>query len=284
MEMLNNVKLILFAIPLLLISVTASQAVVSLVDSDSSGLRQDIDNNITSGLIATGSGLPGDFEVIMCSTFSDGNNSFLAPDPGDWSTLDSGECGGDGQCILGIFGRFDESSGSTDISCNWTDPANVFAAGSFRYRGVDADNPVIDTACNNGGPDSIVTAPSVITEPGSAVIIVFTFAVDTTPNPPVLTDQITEGGFSAAGISQQTGEFIVTGGMSSVFPKGGPTGDLNLGGSGTLDWRVCTIALRMAPTEIPTLSEWGLGIFVALTAMAAAWALRRRSVRPDYKP
>ena len=92
--MLKNIKLILFAIPLFFLSVTASQAVVRLVDTESTGNRLDVDSNITSGLIATGSGNPGDFEVVMCSTFSDGTNSFLDPTPGDWSTLDSGECGG----------------------------------------------------------------------------------------------------------------------------------------------------------------------------------------------
>ena len=32
-------------------------------------------------------------------------------------------------------------------------------------------------------------------------------------------------------------------------------------------------------TNIPTLSEWGLGVFAALFAIAAVWALRRRAVR-----
>ena len=114
--MLNNIRTISLAICLFLLSVTVSQAVVELVDTEGNGdQRIDIDNNITSGLIATGSGHPGDFEVLMCSTSSNGNNSFLDPTPGDWSTLNSGKCGGEGQCVLGIFGRFDESSDSSDI-------------------------------------------------------------------------------------------------------------------------------------------------------------------------
>ncbi|MGH7848896.1 MAG: IPTL-CTERM sorting domain-containing protein [Thermodesulfobacteriota bacterium] len=30
---------------------------------------------------------------------------------------------------------------------------------------------------------------------------------------------------------------------------------------------------------MPTLSEWGLGIFAALFGVAAVWALRRRAAR-----
>ena len=59
----------------------------------------------------------------------------------------------------------------------------------------------------------------------------------------------------------------------------GPTGEADVGGIYPHDWRACTIVLRAATTGIPTLSEWGLGVFVALTGIAAIWALRRRDQR-----
>jgi hypothetical protein len=262
-------------------SATASHAVVQLIDTESSGARIDVDNDITEGVIATGSGLPGDFELLMCSTFSDGNNTFLDPVPDSWTTVDEGQCGGSGQCILGIYGRFDGSSDSTDITCGWTDPTDAFAAGTFRYRGVDAENPVIAVACNSGGPNELIVIPSVITEPRSAVIRVFTLGFNIFQNPAVEPDQILEGVFAAIGINTQTGEFVLTEGLSYRFLQGGSTGELPVG-SAPLDWRACTIALRMAPTNIPTLSEWGMiaaasglmlvGVFFAVRRRRAEWA------------
>lgn len=278
--MLNNVKLILFTIPLLLISVTASQAVVQLVDTESSGFRFNLDNNITSGIIATGSGFEGDFEVIMCGTFSDGTNSFLAPTPDGWTTLNTGECGGSEQCILGIYGRFDGSPDSTDISCNWTDPTDAFSAGSFRYHGVDQFDPVIDVSCVTGGEQTEVTTPPVNAEPGSAVIIVAQignqgldmFSVSAQADP------VFQGEFLAIGGSE-FGEQSGTLGLSVLFPTGGSFPGISIFPPGDYDWRTCVVVLRGAPTTIPTLSEWGLGIFAALFGIAAVWALRRRAIR-----
>ncbi|MEW6146194.1 MAG: hypothetical protein AB1598_14370 [Thermodesulfobacteriota bacterium] len=274
--MLKNLKTFLYAVPLLLLSVTASHAVVQLVDIESTGTRIDIDVDVTQGVIATGSGFPGDFELLMCSTYSDGNNTFLDPVPDSWSTLDEGECGGNEQCILGIYGRFDGSPDSTDITCSWTDPTDAFAAGAFRYRGVDPDNPVIDVACNTGGPNELITAPSVITESRSAVIRVITLGFNVFQNPVVEPDQVFEGVFTALGINSQSGEFVLTIGESFLFLEGGPTGDLIVG-SVPADWRACTIALRMAPTNIPTLSEWGmLAAAAGLMLVGVFFAVRRR--------
>lgn len=277
--MLNNVKLILIAVPLFFLSVTASHAVVTLVDTESSGFRFDIDNNITSGLIATGSGVPGDFEVIMCGTFSDGNNSFLDPVPDSWTEINSGECGGNEQCILGIFGRFDDSADSSDISCNWTDPTDAFSAGGFRYRGVDPDNPVVDAACNTGGPQSIIIAPSVNTEPGSAVIVVIQLGLLANPGITTLAEPVFQDDFIAIG-GVSDGEQTETLGFSILFPEGGPTGDIPLLPADVVDWRACTIALRMEPTTIPTLSEWGmLASAAVLMLIGVYFAVRRRKTQ-----
>ncbi|MGH7850788.1 MAG: IPTL-CTERM sorting domain-containing protein [Thermodesulfobacteriota bacterium] len=67
---------------------------------------------------------------------------------------------------------------------------------------------------------------------------------------------------------------------SSTFEESGPTGEEEFQlGTESDNWRACTIALRAVQSNIPTLSEWGLGIFAALFGIAAVWALRRRAVR-----
>lgn len=277
--MLNTLRLIAVTIFLCLLSAAASHAVVTLVDTESSGFRLDIDNNITSGVIASGSGGPGDFEVIMCGTFSDGNNTFLDPSPGDWLTIDSGECGGNEQCILGIFGRFDDSADSSDISCNWTDPTDAFSAGAFRYRGVDPGNPILDSACNSGGPQSIITAPSVNIVPDSAVFIVVQVGLLANPGITTLADPFLTGEFIAIGISE-FGEQTETLGLSILFPEGGPTGEIPLLPADNIDWRACTIALRMEPTDIPTLSEWGLvASATGLMLIGVYFALKRKKIQ-----
>jgi hypothetical protein len=259
MVMLNTARLTAVTIFLCLLSVTASHAVIQLVDSESSGNRINVDNNITSGIIATGSGFAGDFEVIMCGTFSDGNNTFLDPAPDSWSPIDTGECGGSEQCILGIYGRFDSSPDSTDISCNWTDPTDAFSAGSFRYFGVDPDDPIIDVTCITGSEQTPVTTPAVEAEPGSAVILVaqlgnleqFMFSVSPQAEP------IFQGEFFAIGGSE-FGEQSATIGFSALFPSGGSIPGIGIFPPGEFDWRTCAIVLRAAPTTIPTLSEWGM--------------------------
>jgi len=277
--MLNTLRLIAVTVFLYLLSAAASHAVVTLVDTESSGFRVNLDNNITSGVIASGSGNPGDFEVVMCGTFSDGNNIFFDPSPGDWSTIDSGECGGNEQCILGIFGRFDDSADSSDISCNWTDPTDAFSAGAFRFRGVDPGNPILDSACNSGGPQSIITAPSVNTVPGSAVIVVIQLGLLASPGITTLADPILAGEFNAIGISE-FGEQTETLGFSILSPSGGPTGEIPLLPADNVDWRACTIAFRMAPANIPTISEWGMFSAAAgLMIVGVFFAARRRKTQ-----
>jgi hypothetical protein len=280
MVMLNITRLIAVTVFVYILSAAASHAVVQLVDTEDSGFRLGIDIDITQGVVETGSGFPGDFVLLTCGTFSDGNNTFLDPVPDSWSTLDSGECGGNEQCIQGIFARFDESAESSEITCNWTDPTDAFAAGTFRYRGVDPVNPVIAVACNTGGFGDRVIFPSVVTEPLSTVILIITFGEDLITNPSVQPDQIFEGGFLALGQNTPgSGEFVMTQGQSFSFPEGGPTGDFDLGTSG-FDFRACTVALRMASTNIPTLSEWGmLAAAAGLMIVGVFFAVRRKKMQ-----
>ena len=278
--MLNIIRLTAVTVFIYLLSAAASHAVVQLVDSEDSGFRIDIDNNITSGVIATGSGFGDDFEVIMCGTYSDGSNLFLPPAPDGWTTLNTGECGGSEQCILGIYGRFDGSPDSTDITCSWSDPTDAFSAGSFRYRGVDRFDPIIDVACVTGSEQTPVTTPAVETKPGSAVILVSQlgnqgsemFSVSPQAEP------VYQGGFYAVGGSE-FGEQSVTIGFSIFFPTGESIPAIEIFPPSDFDWRTCAIVLRAGPASIPTLSEWGLGVFAALFGIAAVWALKRRAAR-----
>jgi hypothetical protein len=273
--MLNSLRLIAVTIFLCLLSAAASHAVITLESTEVDGTNV-LNNN--EGPISIGPGHTGDFEVIMCTTFSDGDNFFLEP-PAGFEPLDAGECGGPGECILGILTGFAPSSSPSEILCAWTDITQVYGGGSFRYSGVDSVNPVIDSACESGtgGP---ATAPSVITEPNSAVIRVAAFGSQLA-GVNVQPDQVQDGFFLSGQIGNN-GQAIEIRGLSFSYEEGGPTGTLDIpfiflpGSSG---WRACTIAIRMAPSNIPTLSEWGLGIFVALTGIAAVLALRRRAVR-----
>lgn len=279
--MLKITRLTAFTVFLCLLSVTVSHAVVQLVDTEDSGFRLDIDNNITSGIIATGSGFDGDFEVLMCGTFSDGSNSFLQPAPDGWTTLNTGECGGTEQCILGIYGRFDGSPDSTDITCSWTDPTDAFSAGSFRYRGVDRFDPIIDVSCIAGGEQTPVTTPALDTEPGSAVILVVQlgnldvgmFSVSPQAVP------IFQGEFFAVGGSE-LGEQSGTIGFSTLFPSGGSFPEITIFPPGEFDWRTCAIVLRAAPATIPTLSEWGMIATAAGLMIVGVWfAVRHKKMQ-----
>ncbi|HET7290682.1 MAG TPA: IPTL-CTERM sorting domain-containing protein [Thermodesulfobacteriota bacterium] len=278
--MLNIIKLTAVTVFIYLLSAAASHAVVQLVDTENSGDRINVDNNITSGFIATGSGFGDDFEVIMCGTYSDGSNLFLPPAPDGWTTLNTGECGGSEQCILGIYGRFDSSPGSMDITCSWSDPTDAFSAGSFRYFGVDRFDPIIDVSCVTGGEQTPVTTPPVDAEPGSAVILAVQlgnqgsemFSVSPQAEP------ILQGDFFAVGGSE-FGEQSLTLGFSILVPTGESIPEIPIFPPGNYDWRTCAIVLRAAPASIPTLSEWGLGAFAALFGIAAVWALRRRTAR-----
>ena len=192
---------------------------------------------------------------------------------------------GDGVCILGIFQRYDQSADSSVITCNWTDPTSAVAALSLRYGGVDSDNPVLDVQCSEGNADDQLIIPSVNTEPGSAVLLAYTFGLAPNINKGLQginkgleADPIFQGFTSAVGQELSQPQEVITAAESLLFRTGGPTGDFNFGLAG-LDWRACAIALRAAPVNIPTLSEWGLGIVTALIGIAAVWVLRRRDQR-----
>jgi len=273
--MLNRLRVLFLIVCTLTLFTAASNAVITLESTEVNGTN---DLNNDEGPISIGPGNSRDFEILICTTFSDGDNFFDEP-PAGFEPLDAGECGGPGDCILGILTGFAPSSSPSNILCAWVDITQVYGGGSFRYSGVDSVDPVIDSACESG-TGGTATAPSIITEPNSAVIRVAAFGsvlagVFVQPN------QVLDGTFISAQISN-SGQAIEIQGLSFSNEEGGPTGTLDIPFSflpGSSGWRACTIAIRMSQNHIPTLSEWGLGIFAALFGIAAVWALRRRAVR-----
>ncbi len=256
-----------------LVAVSVSQANVLIEDVNST---QDADFNggLLSGVIETGSGAPGDYELISCGIFADGNpNPFNAPSPGSWNEIVNETCFPD-SCQLGIWSRFTDSSGSDDITCSWdTDNSSAFAAGSFRYNNVDKDNPIIDSACSEFDPLSqmYVTDP-VQFEAGSQLVQILLIsggnqsgALSADPFSDGFTELVEVGpGLALTGIS----EFQDTAGTFQ-FPAFPRIGD-------TIALKFCAISLRMAPKVIPTMSEWGLIATAGVLGIISFFALRRR--------
>lgn len=257
---------------------TAANAAIQLVDKNFGG-DSGTGANFTEGNVETGTGSPGDLEIIFTSTTSKGTNYFTGLVPGNWNELDQGGCGNNDHCILGLYSRIDDSSGSSDITFGWANPADIWIGASLRYKGTDPDNPVTAYACDTGY-GVVATAPSVVTDGHSTVIRVAVFgwdysikSVDVNEEKSAATEEL------FAGVFTTINEFLYLKAYSEEFPHGGPTGTAEVGGIYPQDWRACTIALRAAPTSIPTLSEWGMGVFAALFGILSIWALRRRTAR-----
>jgi len=161
----------------LLILSFESQANVIVDDADSNAVSE-INVPFFSEVVPTGSGLVGDYELIVCGVSTANGNSFNNPAPGIWTELDNGICAGpNGNCFQGIWGRFTDNPASEDITCEWTISTFVFGAGSFRYNEVDPVDPIIAVACDSGtgdGANIIATAPSVETVAGSQVARIYT--------------------------------------------------------------------------------------------------------------
>lgn len=207
-------------------------------------------------------------------------NQLMIQPPGDWNEIDLGECGS-GFCIHGIWGGFTDNPNSENITCSWAENTNVSGAGSFRYTGVDPDNPIIGVDCAVGF-DDFPTAPSIQTEAGSQVVRIFTYGnffdvgVADVPENEANADPISSYFASATG----NFEFINSTGLSELFTEAGATGSLNLPLQQIERWRACTIALRMQKIErnVPTMNEWGMITFAAFAGIAEFWFIRRRQL------
>jgi len=285
--MFNYFKQALLALLLIVVSALCSKAEIVLVNNESSSNGQL--STFTQSAIDTPPGSRSDFEIIACTTSSTGANFFLDPTPARFSLLSSESCGSSqqapiGTCALGIWDRQVQSQASDQNFCNWNDPTEVFAGASFRWAGVDPDNPIVDLECETGA-GAVAMAPSADAEEGSEVLRVFNFGVNFDQEMFDST-QVENGVVKVLEIVQQGPLFQAVLLKALSFPNAaaGPTGtlDLNLPAevndpTATALWRACTITLMPEPHNIPTLSEWGLGVFAALTGIAAVWALRRRA-------
>lgn len=230
-------------------------------------------------------GLPAserrEFFVYMCGTGSNGANSFLGFTPAEWAPLSEGSCGGARSCIQGVYAGERPTPDVFEATCRWTQTTTTVGVSAFIYTGYDPENPVIDVACASGS--GLPVAPSIETEANSVVIRTLT------QNTPVLNGNnnapfdILDSAILS--IESSGSDTTINGATSAYFDEAGPTDTFDFAifapwitESG--DWRACTIALRSSsfgPRPIPTMSEWGMGIFALVTAAASVWVIRRRT-------
>lgn len=234
------------------------------------GIGNGADFDGTEGTVELFEDAPGNLDVIICSTFSTGTNSFLTPVPGGWSPAAESSCGG-GSCILGVHTK-PAGAGLDETTCRWTQNTDVYTAAILRYSGADADDPIIASACESGISGNI-TAPSVTTEANSTVLHVIAIGGEELLQP---NQEIVEAIFTSAAISA-TEQFSFIVGVSSYFPIAEETDVLILPLGIPVPWTACTIALRGAVTPIPTMSEWGLIAFAAIAGIASLLAVRKRA-------
>lgn len=283
---MNKVIFTLVLLCFLSISISIeSYANIIVEASDSNAVVSTLD--LFASPILTGSGKSGDYQVIACGIGRTGNEAFFDPSPGNWTELDQGLCGG-GRCFGGIWGRFANTQDSEEIICSWEVEEITFAAGSFRYTGVDPDNPVIAVACDTGSELGTgvfeAVAPSVNTEAGSQVVRILTYGIvfDRSPTGHSHSNDDTSGSFMSKAAFRVRFNVSMQG-QTEFAIANGPTGDAVIeidAVSRGVGWRACTIALRMAPEArpIPTMSEWGLVAMAGILGIIGLFAIRRRAV------
>jgi len=183
---------------------------------------------------------------------------------------------------MGIWGRFPDSPDSEEVTCSWGADSLGFAAGSIRYRNVDRDNPIIDSACTEVEGENLVL-PSVSSEPGAQLVLLQLLRApeegeDSSENVEfdefsAIFSVILDLGDNTVLFMQGLSEIDVNGeGFEGISV---PLDDPDLEGIAV---KLCVVSLRMAPKTIPTMSEWGLITFAAFVGIAGIWFLRRRQV------
>ena len=279
----------LLIIPILLFFALESQADVFNVDS---AVTAEGDSTDTSIQIATGgetgNDREGDYNLIMCSTGAFDDNSLFSPSPGEWTEIDNGNCadgslGGDSQsCVLGVWGMFSDTDEVEDITCSWSERQFTSVAGSFRYRNVDINNPIIGSECQSGF-GTIATAPSIESEEGAQVVRIAAFTFVEGISCP---GQVTQNNGSSIEACSNEDVVNISLDAETIFDAaGGATGVAEIpllnGFDTPANWRACTVALRMNPETrpIPTLSEWGFVAVAAFMGAAGVWYLRRKQTQ-----
>jgi len=277
-------KLILFSVLSLFVISFQAYGDVLVKDTRTSSISTNIPASVSSGDIETGDGEAGNYVVIVCANDNGGSNNFNEPIPDGWTELDEGLCGGN-LCGHGIWGKFFDNPNSESISCTWSPDSILFAAGSIRYEGVDAMNPVVGVACNSGS-GVIAVAPSIDTLPGSQVLRVFTsgFSLVSQMNadnsPTTRLDGDISGNFLAQAGTLEFNRALTTRGMSDLNEHGGPTGEAEFDHSLSVDWRACTISIGMLnERNVPTMNEWGLISMAGVLGIIGLFAIQRRKAK-----
>jgi hypothetical protein len=233
----------------------------------------------------TGSGSSGDYLLVACAVSSaNGGSVFSTPSPPGWTLIDSGFCGGAGTCSLSVWGKFTDNPANDDVVCSWFPGANVFAASALRYSNVDTENPIIDSACDNGadfGVSVSATAPSVTAEAGSQWAAFWAYR---NFNQDLLSNEIFDDDLPFIAEYIATGQLTFVNlslfGSSDLVEEDTTIVPVSVNAGLDAEWRACAVTLRMGaggtPRNVPTMNEWGLMAFAAFAGISAIWYLRRR--------
>lgn len=292
-QRLNLLMTFLYFTFFICVTYATSQANVLLEDIEANN-RFSTSETFSNGTISTGSGnASGDYVLFTCVTEDPNNvNSFFPPAPGSWTEVDTEKCFGPSSCISGIWGGFVDSAGSSDVTCSWGPGASfVFAAGSFRYEGVDGDNPIIGFSCFSSTTETgnIVNFPQIVTEAGSQVVYILNRSNISFPggSPTIITGFNPPGGGVFFADAFNTFTHVATQGETRFYEEGGLTDPFTIEiTDGTAEYRVCTIALRMGgntpppppdAAQVPTLNEWGLIAMAGILGIVGFMVIRRRT-------
>ena len=236
------------------------------------------DGGITSGVIETGSGGLGDYELIACGIDTDGSNPFNAPSPGAWNEIDNSTCF-QPNCQMGVWGRFTDSQNSEEVTCSWGDDSVAFVAASIRYKDVDRNNPIIDSGCSEFVDGNFVI-PAVSSEPGAQLVFIQLTRIsgDETFSD-IQFDEFSAVFSEIVTFNDDGSRVLALQGSSSIDEDGeGFPGAVFPLPTDIFAFKSCIVSLRMAPTIVPTMSEWGLIAFATFAGIAGFWYLRRRQV------
>lgn len=259
---------------------TASNADVLIEDMSPSALFNE--GGLTSGVLETGGGAGGNFELVACAIDSEAPNPFNLPTPGNWNEIGNASCFLPG-CQLGVWWRIADASGPQEITCSWSSDSVPLLVGSIRFSNIDQNDPIIDAACLEVVGTNVVR-DAVSSEPGAQLINVFLIQPDGSLPEPGNTFtfsefDLTEGEFVSAAIVGD-GEVLILTGESILDVEGEGSEEIVIPVDG-FDQIVqqCVLSIRMQTEVIPTMSEWGLIAAAGLMGIAGALYIRRRKAQ-----
>ena len=211
-----------------------------------------------------------DFEVAICG-LSNGNTNFNAPLPEGWEEIFTQKCLNN-ECQTGVWSRLAEHGSNVNIF-SWSELAIATSCVILPFSKVDIESPIINYECSSGISTS-PTAPAIMTEANS--VVVRTFLLEGCASAHLLGNL---GNF----FNKQCGdiEFVFFGSISTKLEAGDTGTEVYTDNIEEAQWQACTIALRMQsmpPSNIPTLSEWGLIAMAGILGIVGFMVIRRRKV------